>query len=163
MYCPNCAAPIDGAKFCRTCGANVSLVPQALSGQLPEAQNEQPEVGHRRRRHRDPASVMANGIRQTFFGSGFLLVALALMFSGADWGMWMLIPAFGMIGAGVAQMVSAKQRANMLGQAAPPAVRSAPRAGEISAPATSQIKPPASVVEDTTRRFKPAEPAEKQP
>ena len=37
MYCPNCAAPIDGVKFCRSCGSNVSLVPQAMSGQLPQS------------------------------------------------------------------------------------------------------------------------------
>ena len=37
MYCPNCAATIDGVKFCRSCGSNVSLVPQAMSGQLPQS------------------------------------------------------------------------------------------------------------------------------
>jgi hypothetical protein len=36
MYCPQCANPVDGTKFCRSCGANVSLVPQALAGQAPD-------------------------------------------------------------------------------------------------------------------------------
>ena len=36
MYCPNCAAQIeDTQKYCRSCGANVSLVSQALKGILP--------------------------------------------------------------------------------------------------------------------------------
>ena len=44
MFCPKCAAQnLDGASFCRVCGANVSLIPQALSGQLPEA--PEPEKG----------------------------------------------------------------------------------------------------------------------
>ena len=35
MFCPKCAAQnIEGASFCRVCGANISLVPQALTGQI---------------------------------------------------------------------------------------------------------------------------------
>ncbi|MFN2482444.1 MAG: zinc-ribbon domain-containing protein, partial [Pyrinomonadaceae bacterium] len=35
MFCPKCAAHnLDEAKFCRACGADISLVPQALTGQL---------------------------------------------------------------------------------------------------------------------------------
>ena len=35
MFCPKCATQnLDGASFCRTCGANISLVPQALTGQM---------------------------------------------------------------------------------------------------------------------------------
>lgn len=42
-YCPKCASQnADDAKFCRACGANISLVPQALSGQLIEDRNNQP-------------------------------------------------------------------------------------------------------------------------
>ena len=41
MFCPKCASQnIDGASFCRVCGANISLVPQALSGQLPVANDD---------------------------------------------------------------------------------------------------------------------------
>ena len=35
MFCPKCATQnLEGASFCRTCGANISLVPQALTGQM---------------------------------------------------------------------------------------------------------------------------------
>jgi len=38
MFCPKCASQnVEGASYCRACGANVSLVPQALNGQLPNA------------------------------------------------------------------------------------------------------------------------------
>jgi hypothetical protein len=44
MYCPKCAAQIeDTQKFCRACGANVSLVSQALEGRPPEPQQLSPE------------------------------------------------------------------------------------------------------------------------
>ncbi len=37
MYCPKCGAQnIEDAKFCRGCGADIGLVPQALTGHLPE-------------------------------------------------------------------------------------------------------------------------------
>src|SRR5882762_3876555 len=37
MYCPKCATEnIDSARFCRACRANLSLVPQALSGHVRE-------------------------------------------------------------------------------------------------------------------------------
>ncbi|MDQ3650266.1 MAG: zinc-ribbon domain-containing protein [Acidobacteriota bacterium] len=38
MYCPSCAVQnVEGASYCRACGANISLVPQAMTGRLPEA------------------------------------------------------------------------------------------------------------------------------
>ena len=38
MFCPKCATQnLDGASFCRACGANISLVPQALTGQMANA------------------------------------------------------------------------------------------------------------------------------
>lgn len=41
-YCPKCAAQnAEDAKFCRSCGANISLVSQALSGELLEDRNRQ--------------------------------------------------------------------------------------------------------------------------
>src|SRR6185503_8064340 len=53
MFCPNCAAQnLDGASFCRVCGANISLVPQALSGQWPQAP-EPDDLGSRIRRKRE--------------------------------------------------------------------------------------------------------------
>jgi hypothetical protein len=165
MYCPNCAAPIDGVKFCRACGANVSLVPQALSGQLEER-----AVGHdaegkpydrHGRRRRKPPSLEA-GIRQIFMGLGFLIVAFAVKEyapAGAIWWFWMLLPAFSMLGNGVAEIVRFKQSQSSAPLAPSPAVvPPAPRTNELPPRPRSEIAPPASVTEDTTRRIEaPAE------
>ena len=51
MFCPKCATQnIDGASFCRACGANISLIPQALSGQLPQVTEESDRHSRRLRR-----------------------------------------------------------------------------------------------------------------
>ncbi len=37
MYCPKCGAQnAEDVKYCRVCGVNLSLVPKALSGELPQ-------------------------------------------------------------------------------------------------------------------------------
>ena len=60
MFCPKCAAQnIDGAKFCRVCGANISLVPAALSGQLPTAEGNRRDARHSRSRARRQARIDA--------------------------------------------------------------------------------------------------------
>ena len=42
MFCPKCAAQnLDGTSFCRVCGANISMIPQALSGELQQAQEDE--------------------------------------------------------------------------------------------------------------------------
>lgn len=161
MYCPNCAAPVEGAKFCRACGTNVSLVPQAISGYLPaQPVTDDTEDTRGRRRKRQPS--LARGIQQIFMGLGFVCVALATNFwgpAGELWWYWLLIPAFSMLGGGIAEIVRAKQaERTMAMQYRVPAMPmpSGPRAVEMPTPATSQIKPPPSIVEDTTRRFDPA-------
>ena len=52
MFCPKCATQnLDGASFCRTCGANISLVPQALTGQITKPPEEEvDDVRFRRKR-----------------------------------------------------------------------------------------------------------------
>jgi hypothetical protein len=151
MYCPNCAVQnADDAKFCRGCGANLSLVPQALTGQLPQGR-------HGRHRH-DPRSEgepsLGNGITQTFMGLGFLTVAIVLWLTRMWWGVWMLIPAFIFMGRGIAGIVTAVQ-----------AQQSAAARGHIPAPPSPNtgpmpvqtppelMAPPASVTESTTKLF----------
>src|SRR5262245_9895208 len=108
MYCPQCASPIDGVKFCRSCGANVSLVPQALTGQFPSAGDEDPELRHgTRHRPRQPIIVW---VASTFFtGVGFLLAAFVIMSFGEAWGWSLLIPAFACIGLGVGQYLQLRE------------------------------------------------------
>ena len=107
MFCPKCAAQnVDGASFCRVCGANVSLIPQALTGQLPEA--PEPEKGAACAKN----ATWESAFRSLFMGVAFLLIAIALGFSrmGGGWWFYMLIPASVMMATGVAHYMRMKER-----------------------------------------------------
>jgi hypothetical protein len=169
MYCPNCAAQVDGMKFCRQCGANVSLVPQALTGHLPAGQASSASaapfnhhLSHKNKSARSPS--IEGAAREFFTGIGFLFVSLAIwrFFPGGFvWWFWLLIPAFGAMGKGIGQYLSLREQQRMLPpspQFQPPtALPQAQPQPQFSAPTTSELKlpasaapPPASVTEHTT-------------
>ena len=158
MFCPKCATQnIDGASFCRVCGANISLVSQALTGQLQTASDDLGDRGSRRRgRHQKPPSV-ANGIQEVMRGVGFVVVSLLVSKyapAGQLWWFWLLIPAFISLGKGIADIVRARQlppttqipTPQIMGSAVRPESFPAPRTGEL-------LAPPPSVVEGTTRHL----------
>lgn len=148
MYCPSCAAVNnDDAKFCRGCGANLSLVPQALTGQLPDAASAR---SHQRGKH-GKGPTIGDGIQKSFIGVAFLLIALILRFSGGGrgWWFWMLIPSFALLGTGIAEIVNARLSAGATPAAMPPA----PRPAEMPPHTTGPIVPPPSVTEGTTRHL----------
>ena len=160
MFCPKCATQnLDGASFCRSCGANVSLVPQALSGQLQQAQP--PEMVETRRRGKRELSL-DHAFKNAFMGIAFLIVSMALAFSnmGRGWWFWMLIPAFSMMGTGVAQYIRIKEREKRAFQTGfvQPAIQQPPQQfagpGSFPARATGELaSPPPSVTEGTTRHL----------
>jgi len=160
MYCPNCATSnLEGARFCRSCGADISLVPQALTGHLPESQTvASDEEGHRHRRKRGPS--LDRAIRSIFMGLGFLLVAIVLGFMpmGRAWWFWMFIPAFSILGGGVAEYMRFKysqQQRSLPHAPVQPAMFAPPtpsRAGELPRRNTAElVMQPPSVTEGTTR------------
>ena len=114
MFCPKCAAQnVDGASFCRVCGANISLVPQALTGRLPQSTpTDALDSLRRRKRQRDEdrQPSLERGIVKLCVGLGFIAAALAVMFrfDGFTWGWVLFIPAFSSIGKGIAQIVAAR-------------------------------------------------------
>lgn len=116
MFCPKCATQnIDGAKFCRSCGADISLVPQAMTGDPASFKNETDEdreCGLGRKRSKEPSFERA--VRNGFMGMAFLLVALALSYAreGRGWWYWMLIPAFSMLGGGIAEYMRTRRAQN---------------------------------------------------
>jgi hypothetical protein len=160
MYCPQCANPIDGTKFCRSCGANVSLVPQALAGQLPAATGEG-QVWLPDRRHRSRQPVIDRGFVTTFFtGIAFLLATFVVSFrvpSGIFWGWSLLIPALACFGDAVGGYLKfrdqRRQEQTPAPQFNPPSHQPNPPVPEISAPTTSELIQPATITEDTTKRL----------
>ena len=165
MYCPSCGTKnADGASFCRGCGANVSLVPQALTGRLPaepDAASAPPVKGGARRAKHDHGPRIENAIIPLFMGLAFICVAFALAFTrmGAGWWFWMFIPAFFMMGRGVSGYLRLKQyersqpanaglRPRPTPAAVPPAARDTGALPSYDPPAGYA---PGSVTENTTR------------
>ncbi|HTG88461.1 MAG TPA: zinc ribbon domain-containing protein [Pyrinomonadaceae bacterium] len=157
MFCPKCATQNpDGGSFCRGCGANISLVSQAMTGEIARATEETNlkadvacAVPGRRGRRRE--LTLDNSFKNIFMGFAFLIIAIALSRSiGAGWWFWMLIPAFSLMGTGIAQFIRIKERQNQgTPMLPPPVVRSTDHL----------MSPPASVTEGTTRHLasKPSE------
>ncbi|MEP6570224.1 MAG: zinc ribbon domain-containing protein [Acidobacteriota bacterium] len=162
MFCPKCAAQnLDGASFCRVCGANISLVSQALTGQIPQTMEDyRDRMGRRARRwdrKREPS--LDSVCKNIFMGIAFLCVSITLGFTrmGYGWWFWMLIPAFSMLGSGVAQYLRLRESKkqsylpNALGQ---PVITAPRRVDSFPAPSTGElVRPPPSVTEGTTRHL----------
>ncbi|HET6975142.1 MAG TPA: zinc ribbon domain-containing protein [Pyrinomonadaceae bacterium] len=155
MFCPKCATNnVDGASFCRGCGANISLVSQALTGQMTQQPVEEVEEegGRRHRRRRDRGELsLDQSFRNVFMGIGFLVLAIVLSRTiGYGWWFWFLIPAFSMMGTGIAQFIRLKEREKRAALTPPPINRGfqpPPRTPE-------ELRPPvASVTEGTTRHL----------
>lgn len=168
MFCPTCAAQnADDAKFCRGCGANISLIPQVLTGRLAERlhTDESDTRPSRRRRHRgeDRPVNIERAVKSFFMGLAFIFVALAVMRfapGGRVWWFWMLIPAFALMGDGVATYLRLKQkegRPSVPESAAPQTherMPPAPAHAVLHARDTGEIiAPPPSVTEGTTRHL----------
>jgi len=161
MFCPKCATQnLEGASFCRSCGANISLIPQALSGQIPEAI---PDVGRRdkRGRRRGKELSLDHSFKNIFMGVAFLIVAIALSRSiGAGWWFWLLLPAFSMMGTGVAQYIRLKEQERKSMIVSAPLDQTLPDRRTYAAPPnlpprnTGELMPPVpSVTEGTTRHL----------
>jgi len=110
------------------------------------------EGGRRRRRRRDRGEAsLDQAFRNVFMGLAFLIVAIALSRTiGQVFWFWFLIPAFSMMGTGVAQYIRVreKEKRNLM---APPAERQT-FAQQPQTP--EQLRPPvASVTEGTTRHL----------
>lgn len=160
MFCPKCAAQnLDGASYCRVCGANISLVPQAITGQIPQVSEENLTRSERRARRRHKAPTLDNAFRSAFMGLAFLLVAMALAFSrmGRGWWFWLLIPAFSMMGTGIAQYIRYKEerkQAPLAGTPVQPFMQQPPPVQTFPARQTGELLPqPPSVTEGTTRHL----------
>lgn len=156
MFCPKCATQnVDGASFCRSCGANISLIPQALSGKLPAAPVEDcTNLGIRRLRRREPS--IDNAVRALMMGVAFAVISILIgKYSpgGWTWWYWMLIPAATFLGKGFSELARMKQTKNQVTTVDAPRLNSV-RPTEIPVPRTGELMTPVpSVTEGTTRHL----------
>jgi hypothetical protein len=114
----------------------------------PQPVDEIEESGGRQRkgkRHREAS--LDHAFKNIFMGFAFLVIAIVLARSlfGQTWWFWMLLPAFSMMGTGLAQFIRVRERERRASLAAPP-----PMAHTFpEQPRT----PVASVTEGTTRHL----------
>ena len=155
MFCPKCATQnLDGASFCRSCGANISLVPQALTGQMAKPQEEEVDgaCGTPRKE-----LTLDQAFKNMFLGVAFLLISIVLSRSGMGqgWWFWMLIPSFSLMGMGVGQLIRLREREKQASLRAPSARTFSDRfQAEIPSRRTDDLMAPApSVTEGTTRHL----------
>ena len=159
MFCPKCGGQNpDEGKFCRSCGTDLGNVSKALATPQPQQLFN----------HKGKPIHLEGAMKKLFTGIAFLIVTIALAFSqaGRGWWFWMLIPAFGMIGTGIAQYMQIKQAGkgqpvftptpgqNALGSSPGPALPQAQTewVSPESKYKTGDLVPP-SVTENTTRQL----------
>jgi hypothetical protein len=137
-----------------------------MTGQLPEkragydaAGQSYDETGRRIRREKDPPRL-DKAIKSGFMGLAFLIIAIILAFAGDrrhDYWYWLLIPAFTMIGGGVAEYVRVKHgkgKESGLPEFQSRAAMSPPaRASALPPRNTAELVQPPSVTESTTRHL----------
>jgi len=159
MFCPECATQnLEGASYCRSCGTNISLIPHALQGQLPPARDEWLEENRRDRNH-SKQPRLENAFKNVFMGIAFLFIAMALSYSrmGRGWWFWMLIPAFSMMGTGIAQYIRVREHEKRTlgpGSFVQPSIQPPPRLPAFPVRNTGElVAPPPSVTEGTTRHL----------
>jgi len=159
MFCPKCATQnLEGASFCRSCGANISLIPSALLGP-PDSDEDQSDGSWCGTAKKSKEPRLENAFKNAFMGIAFLFVAMALSFSamGRGWWFWMLIPAFSMMGTGVAQYIRVKEYEKRMlapkGFAQPSIQPAAHRPAFATRNTGELVSPPPSITEGTTRHL----------
>ena len=151
MFCPKCGSETAGdVKFCRTCGTDLSLVSHALTGQLPVHLAQDPAG-------RESAQCLSKALTSSFTGLGFVAVALCvLMFAPAGhvWWFWMLIPAFALLGSGVAEYIRYRTMTQVGWRDGTQEAEERMRDERELVPGDfAGTLPPASVTENTTRHL----------
>jgi hypothetical protein len=102
--------------------------------------------GRKGKRHREAS--LDHAFKNIFMGFAFLVIAIALSRSamGQAWWFWMLLPAFSMMGTGLAQFIRVRERERRASLAAPPPPMAHTFPEQPRAPV-------ASVTEGTTRHL----------
>ena len=170
MFCPQCASQnVEGAKFCRACGTDISLLPQLLTGQLAArlaAAEEAPPVRRGTRQEEEEPPTIERAVKSLFMGLAFIFIAFAAKTwapAGNLWWFWMFLPAAVLLSRGVAAYLrlaaERKEQARQPDAAAQTSFAPSRQASELPPPGTDEMIQPHSVTEATTRHLGlPAEP-----
>jgi hypothetical protein len=157
MFCPKCATQnVDGASYCRSCGANISLVSQALTGQLPVADEPQwaGRYSRHKRRRREPS--IEEAIRSIMMGIAFLVISILVgKYSpgGWTWWYWLLIPSATLFGKGFSELARLRIARSQNPTSSGPQLN-AVRPQELPVARTGELMTPVpSVTEGTTRHL----------
>ncbi|HKC65928.1 MAG TPA: zinc ribbon domain-containing protein [Pyrinomonadaceae bacterium] len=152
MYCPKCAqANSDDAKFCRTCGENLTVIAQAMSKHLPVMIASKLDEHIARKENRLRRDGLMTGL------SGILLLFSGIWQVAAHTGAWvsalfMFVGAFILLLASGWDLLAYKRfKSRNAGNTKLPAAET----GELEASSLPRI-PAASVTEQTTRRLERA-------
>ncbi len=157
IYCPRCAAQnIEDAKFCRSCGTDISLIPQALTHTLPL-----PATKNKKSSVKKPLTI-EDATERFFTGIAFLLIVIggAIFFTkGFMIWIWFLIPGFACIGSGIGKYLQFRHEQQIgIGSSShnfkPPSFLN-PNARETEELPASDVPslPRGSVTDGTTRLF----------
>ena len=122
MFCPKCGVKnSEAGKFCRSCGTDLSPVSDALSGKSSSKmpgfgmmiQPIQPIQPINLLNKKGKAVNWESMLSTLFTGFAFLIISIILgvtgMAGGRVWWFWLLIPAFAMLGTGLAQYIQLKK------------------------------------------------------
>jgi hypothetical protein len=170
MFCPRCASHnIDDAKYCRVCGADISLLPQVLSGQLNAELSEADapaavdKKSKRRRKEKEKEKQekpppLEKAFENIGVGVSFLLISIMIAIfipGGRFWWFWMLIPALACAGEGVGQLLRLRLQKTLGAGSVPPLPASRVDEEKYLPPRdTAEIMiPPPSITEHTTRHL----------
>ena len=100
--------------------------------------------------------TLESAFKNMFMGIAFLIISIALSRTiGAGWWFWMLIPAFSLMGTGIAQYIRIKDREKRDDDCAAASAAADVAAGDGGVAAQNgELRPPVpSVTEGTTRHL----------